>query len=81
MLVKHKNRDNIIISLKEQGVETNLGAQALHCLTYFSEKYNYQPEDFPNARIAYQHGLALPLGNHLIKNDIEKVCQILKGLI
>jgi perosamine synthetase len=80
VLVKNKNRDDIITSLKEQGVETNMGAQALHCLTYFSEKYKFQPQDYPIAKFAYKQGLALPLGNHLLDADLNKVIESLKTL-
>jgi NAD(P)-dependent dehydrogenase (short-subunit alcohol dehydrogenase family) len=34
------HRDSLISSLKEAGIETNLGAQAVHCLTYFKKKYD-----------------------------------------
>jgi len=81
VIVKDKNRDDIITTLREQGIETNLGAQALHCLTYFANKYNFKPHDFPNSRIAYTQGLALPLGKHLKKKEIEEVCMKLKDLL
>lgn len=78
VLIEYKTRDELIKTLKEKGVETNLGAQALHCLTFYAEKYNYRPNDYPNARKAYEQGLALPLGNHLKKGDLEKVVESIK---
>ncbi|ALO15760.1 UDP-4-amino-4-deoxy-L-arabinose--oxoglutarate aminotransferase [Salinivirga cyanobacteriivorans] len=78
VLIRNRNRDELIQLLREKGVETNLGAQALHCLTFFAEKYGYQPGDFPNARDAYNQGLALPLGSHLNNGDIEKVVDLIK---
>ena len=52
------NRDKLIKKLKENGIETNLGAQALPCLTYYKNKYNLRKNDFPNALKAYKKGLA-----------------------
>ena len=72
VLIRDRSRDELMHLLRGKGVETNLGAQALHCLTFFAEKYGYQPNDYPNAKSAYESGLALPLGNHLKKNETEK---------
>jgi len=75
------DRDKLINSLKETGIETNFGGQALHCLTYYKDKYNYKETDFPNAGKAYKKGLALPMGIHLMDKDVLFVCErILKVL-
>jgi dTDP-4-amino-4,6-dideoxygalactose transaminase len=73
-------RDALMAKLKASGIETNLGAQALNCLTYFRKKYGHMPEDFPNARKAYMHGLALPIGNHCNSEDIDYVVETLERI-
>jgi len=73
------DRDALIATLKIAGIETNLGAQALNCQSYFRNKYGYRPKDFPNARKAYVYGLALPIGNHCSNKDIDHVVEILKN--
>ena len=76
ILINNKfNRNKLISELKINGIETNLGAQALNCLFYFKHKYNLSEHDFPNATIAYKQGLALPLGNHLDNNKTEYIIQ------
>jgi len=67
------DRNKLIIALKETGVETNLGAQALSCLTFYKTKYGFKQENFPNSGKAYRHGLALPVGNHLCNDDIDYI--------
>lgn len=81
ILLKNKNRDRLIKELRKQQIETNLGAQALHCLTYYREKYDYKKTDFVNAAFAYNQGLALPLGRHLKLEDIKKVSCALKEIV
>jgi len=71
------NRDDLIIHLKMNDIETNYGAQALNCLTYYRNKYNLHDEDFPNAYKSYKKGLALPLGHYL---DINAILQIQKTM-
>jgi perosamine synthetase len=79
VIVEGLNRDELILKLREQGVETNLGAQALHCLTYFKEKYGIAEDELPNATKAFKNGLALPIGWHLNEADQEFVSEKLLG--
>ena len=75
------NRDRLIHRLKDAGVETNLGAQALHCLTYYKNTYDYQDVDFPNAAKAFRKGMALPIGLHLTGKDVQLIAETLSGLM
>jgi len=79
------NRDKLISSLKDAGIETNLGAQALNCLTYYKNKYDYKEAGFPKAVLAYMKGLALPIGNHVMDSDVSFICEkinvLSKGII
>ena len=75
------DRDKFIKKLKENGIETNLGAQALPCLTYYKNKYNMKEIDFPNAVKAYKKGLALPMGIHLKDKDVSYVCGNLANIL
>ncbi len=80
LLDERIDRDKLILNLYDNGVQTNFGAHALHCLTYFREKYGYEDNDFPVAEQAYKKGLALPIGDHLKNEDIEFIAEILKRI-
>jgi perosamine synthetase len=71
------DRDAVIQQLRERGIETNLGAQALNCLHFFRSEFGCGPEDFPNATRAYRRGLALPIGSHC---DDEAVGWVVREL-
>jgi len=71
------DRAKLISYMHENGVQTNFGANALHCLTYYREKYGYEKSDFPVARKAYEKGLVLPCGDHMSENDLEYVSGLL----
>jgi len=73
------NRDELIHSFKHNGIETNLGAQALNCLSFYQSKYKYKENDFPYAAKAYKQGLALPVGMHLKKKDISQIVKNLQN--
>lgn len=75
------NRDELISHLKDLGIETNLGAYALHCLKYYKKKYTYEDDDFVNAFQAYKQGLALPMGDHIKNKDISFIADKLRTII
>ena len=69
MVEANIERDDLITALKENGVETNIGAYALHMVNYYKEKYDYAENSFDNAKKAYFKGLVLPIGAHLDLKD------------
>jgi dTDP-4-amino-4,6-dideoxygalactose transaminase len=81
LLNENVNRDNVINALKESGIESNFGANALHILPYYKEKYKYKESDFPNALKAYQRGLALPIGPHITQKHIKYIAKTLKKIV
>lgn len=81
LLDKTIDRDNLIIQLRDANIECNFGAYALATLTYYKKKYNFIETDFPNAMIAYRHGLALPTGMHVSAKHIEFITETLNSLL
>lgn len=75
---KDYNRDALIKFFNQHDIQANLGAQALHMMAFFREKYQYESRDFRNSSIAYKHGLALPMGDHLCRGDIEEIRRVLE---
>jgi perosamine synthetase len=81
VLDNHVDRDVVIELMRKRGIQVNLGAQALNCLTYFRSKYGFTDDDCPVATKLFQSGLALPLYGSLTENDIEFICTSLKDII
>lgn len=78
MIVSNKlNRDKLIKELYIQGIETNLGAQAIPCLAFYNKKYTFNEDLYPNSINLFKNGLALPLHPFLTCNEIIKVSELL----
>lgn len=73
VLPRNADRTDVIRRLRASGIETNLGAHALNCLTYFRRKYGFDEQAYPNASVAWRSGLALPLGGHCRPDDQARV--------
>jgi len=69
------NRGQFIALLKNHGIEANLGAQGLHLLPFYKNKYEYIAADFPQASLAFHHGVALPIGTHVTEADIDFIAE------
>lgn len=76
------NRDDLMISMREKGVEINYGAQCMPFQKYFQEKYRLPCERlFPKALNAYKNGIVLPIYERLSSQDVLMVTDIFKELL
>lgn len=78
LIENEKQRNKLMIYLKENGIMTNYGAQCIPSMTYYKEKYcHYSEIEFTNAYEAYTCGLALPLYGRLKEGQIQFIARIL----
>ena len=57
----HAQRNVMMDALEAAGIATRPGTHAVHALGFYRNKYGIKPSDFPNAWIADQATIALPL--------------------
>ncbi len=67
-------RDRIIEILKEKGISVSVHYIPLHMHSYYRGKYNYAPENFPEARKASESLITLPVYPGLKNSEIEYIC-------
>lgn len=79
--LENENNCQVVESLKNSGIEANIGTYAIHLLKYYATKYGYKPDDFPNASEMYYKGLALPFHHDLSLSDIAFVMQTLRNVL
>lgn len=65
-------------NLQQAGISTRPATHAVHMLNFYREKYQLNPEDFPNAWAANDCSISLPLFHGMTDAEqlyvIEKVC-------
>jgi dTDP-4-amino-4,6-dideoxygalactose transaminase len=66
-------RDHFIELMTEKGIGCSVHFIPLHLHPYWRDRYNFEPEDFPNAYHAYQRAVSLPLYTKMTEGDQEKV--------
>lgn len=75
------NNLEVIKELRKLGIETTVGAYALHNLSFYSKKYGYKPLDYPVASQLYYQSLALPFYNGMTSDEIDVVLECLKEVV
>jgi perosamine synthetase len=67
------HRADLIRTLRERGIETNIGTWHMPLTTYFRTRYGYRPGDFPVADRVFARSLTLPLYDGLTEADLARV--------
>lgn len=83
VLSSNINREDVITSLRKKGIETNLGAYAIHCQEYYKKKYPTmcKQQIGNNAEILFKHGLALPFCQSMNRDEIMFICEELYKIL
>lgn len=74
-------RNRFIELMSEAGIGTSVHYKPLHQMTYYKEKYNLKPEDYPNAEKTWQGNVSLPLYPFMKEGDLEYICETIKRVL
>ena len=72
-VVQLDRRDEALRSLREQGIEAQIGTYALHRLAAYRGQGS-----FPGADAAYERALALPFHTRLTDDELDRVADALR---
>ena len=75
------SRNSLINKMAEQGIGTSVHYKPLHRMTYYKNKYQLDPQDFPNAEKTWKGNLSLPLYPFMKNDDLDYICNTVKNLI
>jgi perosamine synthetase len=70
-------RSAILSSLREQGIEANIGTHHMPLITYYRREFGYRTGDFPVTDEIASSSIALPLHAYLTESDQEAVARAL----
>ena len=73
-----KRRNYLMSALAKEGIQTRPGTHAVHRLGYYAGKYGLRPEQFPNAALAEDTTITLPIFPGMTEDDQQKVVQIVR---
>ena len=71
-------RNEWMDDLQKSGISTRPATHAVHMLSFYKEKYNLRPTDFPNAHAADHCSISLPLFHGMTKEEQDFVIKTVK---
>lgn len=75
-------RRELAAAINARGVGTSVYYPGpVPALTYYAEKYGHKSSDFPVASRISNDSIALPVGPHLLVNDMDYIIEMVKGAI
>jgi len=74
------SRNEFMEYLQQHGISSRPGTHAVHMLDIYRKMFNYNEDDFPNARKANNCSVAIPLHNCMNAEDFEYIVTVIKSL-
>lgn len=81
ILVPDGNRDDILLSLQEQGIGVAVNYRPIHLLSYYRERFGFKEGDFPVAESIGKSTISLPLYPTLTKEEQDYVIKNIKEIV
>ncbi|MBI9102124.1 MAG: DegT/DnrJ/EryC1/StrS aminotransferase family protein [Spirochaetales bacterium] len=75
------SRDEFMNFLSEEGIGTSVHYKPLHLMTYYKEKYNLSPEDFPVSTRIFNSCVSLPIYPGMTEEQKERVVRAVRTTI
>lgn len=75
------SRNSFIEKMSEAGIGTSVHYKPLHQMTYYKEKYDLKPKDFPNAEKTWSGNVSLPLFPFMTEDDLSYICNTIKNIL
>ena len=75
----NEKRNEWMDDLQKSGISTRPATHAVHMLSFYKEKYDLMPEDFPNAYAADQCSISLPLFHGMEPEGQRRVIEVIKS--
>lgn len=75
------SRDEFIIQMAKRGIGTSVHYKPLHRMTYYRDKYNLVPEDFPNSEKIWKGTVSLPIFPELTMEELIYICKAIREIL
>jgi dTDP-4-amino-4,6-dideoxygalactose transaminase len=74
------DRQTVIQALADDGIGISVHFKPIHMHSYYAERYEHQPSDFPVALDAYERAFSLPIFMDMTDADIDRVIAVLRAI-
>jgi dTDP-4-amino-4,6-dideoxygalactose transaminase len=73
-------RNEIIDTLAAKGIGISVHYKPLHRMTYYRNKYNLHPKDFPNTERIWQGNISFPIFPSMTEKELKYIVETIKDI-
>lgn len=74
------SRNQFMKELFARGIGVSVHFKPLHLMSYYSKRYNYSEDSFPNAYEVYKKSISIPIYPDMRKKDMKRVVDAIKQI-
>jgi perosamine synthetase len=75
------DRDEAIVKLGEQGIETKPYLPAIHLMSFYRERFGWREGQFPVCEDISRRSLALPFFTGIAESQVSRVVEAVRALV
>ena len=75
------DRNRVIEELTARNIGTSVHYRPVHMMSYYAERFDYRPDDFPVAHDAFERMVSLPLDPRLSDDDADDVIHAVLDIV
>jgi dTDP-4-amino-4,6-dideoxygalactose transaminase len=75
------SRNELIQELAQRGIGTSVHYKPIHRMTYYRDRYELEPTQFPDAERIWRGCLSLPIYPSLENEEVDYVCRSIKDAL
>lgn len=76
-----QDRDRLLVALREKGIQSSNYFPPVHLQPFYMKDYGFKAGDFPICEALSDRTIALPFHGQLTEPEVDRVCQVLRGLL
>ncbi len=73
------SRNEFIEKISQKGIGVSVHYKPIHHMSYYKQKYDLRPQDYPNCEKIWQGTVSLPIYPDLKNNELEYVSTVIKN--
>ena len=78
---RRPDRDDVIVALRERGVQSKPYLPAIHLMSFYRERFGHREGEFPVCEDVAARSLALPFFPEMTEGQVERVAAALRRVL
>ena len=74
-------RDEFILKMQENKIGTGVHYRSIPGFSYYQDKFDWNPDDYPNSTFIGDRTVSIPLSPGLSENDLDRIIEKVNSIL